>query len=137
MDQRVNKLAQIEPKLTRDELFTLSLHPTGAAYKTANLNAEIRRVKVRLAELEKLAAAPEVADTDHETSEGVVTYSECDNRVQLHFQGKPSESTRELLKSRGFRWAPSASAWQRQLTEAGRWAAESVLKSIAAPKDEG
>jgi hypothetical protein len=53
-------------------------------------------------------------------------------RIQLIFPGKPDEATRSLLKSNGFRWAPSESAWQRHLNNAGRWAAERVLKELGA-----
>lgn len=38
-------------------------------------------------------------------------------RLQLFFDGKPAEETRSLLKSNGFKWAPSKSAWQRLLNE--------------------
>lgn len=36
-------------------------------------------------------------------------------RLQLVFNGKPSEETRTALKSNGFRWSPSCTAWQRLL----------------------
>jgi hypothetical protein len=36
-------------------------------------------------------------------------------RLQLIFNGKPEDKTREILKGNGFRWAPSAGAWQRLL----------------------
>jgi hypothetical protein len=48
------------------------------------------------------------------------------------FPGKPDEHTRRLLKANGFRWSPSQGAWQRHLNEAGRWAAERVMKAISA-----
>jgi hypothetical protein len=36
-------------------------------------------------------------------------------RLQLFFDGKPQEETRSILKSNGFKWAPSQGAWQRLL----------------------
>ncbi len=51
-------------------------------------------------------------------------------RVQFIFDGKPDEETRELLKANGFRWAPSQGAWQRQLTQAGKAAAERVKRAL-------
>lgn len=36
-------------------------------------------------------------------------------RLQLFFDGKPAEETRSILKSNGFKWAPSQMAWQRLL----------------------
>lgn len=48
-------------------------------------------------------------------------------RLQLMFEGKPSEATRSALKSNGFRWAPSSIAWQRLLNDN----AERALKRLA------
>jgi hypothetical protein len=39
------------------------------------------------------------------------------DRLQLLFSGKPSDTTRDLLKKNGFKWSPRFTAWQRQLTE--------------------
>lgn len=54
-------------------------------------------------------------------------------RLQLIFEGKPSEETRSILKSNGFRWAPSNSAWQRLLN--GN--AEFALRHMTKEKAEG
>jgi hypothetical protein len=56
-----------------------------------------------------------------------------DMRLQLIFESKPSAETRSILKSNGFRWAPSNSAWQRLLN--GN--AEFALRHIAKEKAEG
>lgn len=48
------------------------------------------------------------------------------------FEGKPDEQTREVLKRNGFRWAPSQGAWQRQLTQNGKYAAAQVRKILDA-----
>jgi hypothetical protein len=39
-----------------------------------------------------------------------------DDRVRIYFDGKPDEATRSKLKGAGWKWAPSAGAWQRKLT---------------------
>lgn len=39
------------------------------------------------------------------------------NRLQLIFDGKPSDEVRDILKSNGFKWSPKNTAWQRQLTQ--------------------
>ena len=41
-------------------------------------------------------------------------------RIQLFFEGKPEPEVRDILKSNGFRWAPSVGAWQRQLNNNGK-----------------
>lgn len=52
------------------------------------------------------------------------------NRLQIFFEDKPDEATREALKSNGFRWSPKAGVWQRQLTSNAYYAADYV-KAIA------
>lgn len=54
------------------------------------------------------------------------------DRVQIIFPDKPSADERAKLKREAFRWAPSTGAWQRQLTQNGVWAAERVIKELAA-----
>lgn len=57
--------------------------------------------------------------------EGVLLRESVDlNRLQLVFPGKPDDATRALLRSHGFRWEPSAGAWQRQLDNGARYAAD-------------
>ena len=81
-------------------------------------------------------AKPEALETDSDTAETVTINGETakiirnkdEMRLQLVFDGKPAEKTREILKSNGFRWAPSQTAWQRLLNDN----AEYALKRIAA-----
>jgi Domain of unknown function (DUF3560) len=89
-----------------------------ADYELTNNNANIRRMKQRLEQLEKaLVNAVEVGDTEEEYPDLdlVVRHARTINRIQLIFSGKPSVQIRNLLKSHGFRWAPSEGAWQRHL----------------------
>lgn len=67
-----------------------------------------------------------------ETSAGAVEIKENADmaRIQLIFPDKPDDTTRRVLKANGFRWSPSQGAWQRHLNEAGRYAAQRVLKTI-------
>lgn len=90
--------------------------------------ANIKRTRQRL---EELKAAKSAAPVEQETPAGVVYREDPDAmRVQLVFSGKPDADTRALLKSNGFRWAPSVGAWQRQLTESGKTAARRVLDQL-------
>jgi hypothetical protein len=90
-------------------------------HELTNNNAQIRRLKERIAELEK-ANENETTKTCH----GVCTLVEDadENRVRLIFPGKPDELTREVPKSENFRWSRTNGAWQRQLNSAGRVAAK-------------
>lgn len=99
------------------------------SWALSNNNANIKRVKGRIAELEA-AAENEYVEKDH----GFVRYVEDpeENRVQLFFDGKPSAEIRGIVKRNGFRWSRFNMAWQRHLNNAGRYAAESAIKAIEA-----
>ena len=90
---------------------------------TANSSAEIRRIKERIAGLEMKAAAPAKAPERI----GDVEISEEDNRVRIIFPAKPDEATRSKLKASGFRWSPTAGAWQRHASESAWYSARKVL----------
>ena len=44
------------------------------------------------------------------------------DRLQIFFDGIPSATTREQLKSSGWNWSPSTKAWQRKITNAAEYA---------------
>ena len=57
-------------------------------------------------------------------------------RLQLIFDGKPEPEVREILKKNGFRWAPSQSAWQRQLTNNAKYALKEVMSELKKLQEE-
>ena len=91
------------------------------SWALSNNNAEIRRVKGRIAELTK---KQETAYAGWEFDGGTVEANKEDNRLQIFFEEKPDEKTRETLKENGFRWSPKAGAWQRQLNDNAIYAAD-------------
>ncbi len=52
--------------------------------------------------------------------------TQADNRLQIFFDEKPDKEIREELKGNGFRYAPSAEAWQRQLNDNAIYAADCI-----------
>lgn len=111
------------------------LHEGFASYQLSNNNAEIRRLKDRVAQVERKAARIESAPAEapERVVAGVrIVEDLADDRLRLIFDGKPPAEVRDVLKSRGFRWSPRAGAWQRQLTNNARSAAEAVLAQLAA-----
>jgi hypothetical protein len=93
-------------------------------YRMKNNGANCRRIEKRIEILMRNAQVPE----------GEVRRSRCgvifqiqENRVQLVFEGKPSQEIRDRLKGNGFRWSPTSGAWQRQLSSSARyWANEFI-----------
>ena len=97
------------------------------AYELQNNNANIRRIRGRIAELKKRTeSTPEGWEFDG----GRVVVNTTENRLQIIFDGKPDADIRTELKGEGFRWAPSQGTWQRQLTDNAMRAARR-LKCIA------
>ena len=100
------------------------------SWALSNNNAEIRRVKGRIAELTR---KQETAYAGWEFDGGTVEANREDNRLQIFFEEKPDEKTRETLKENGFRWSPKAGAWQRQLNDNAIYVADrlSCIKPLS------
>ena len=95
----------------------------------SNLGANIRRLKARLQEIERMAEQPEAAPVERES--GIrIEEDKYDNRIRIFFPSKPDERARLLLKRNGFRWSPTAGAWQRQLNTNARYWARYVCEQI-------
>lgn len=94
-----------------------------------NNNAEIRRLKGRITEIERLKNAAPAQNFDNQFCK-VVENTDL-MRLQLIFDGKPDEKIRTILKSNGFKWAPSQGAWQRQLTSNAKCALKFIIKELA------
>lgn len=98
-------------------------------YALKNNNANIRRIKARVAELEQRRKRADVEQVG-----ATYTYREdtAENRVMFLFEGKPDQDTRALLKRHGFHWSPSRDGqpWVRQLSNAGLWAAQQVRAAL-------
>ncbi|MCR2829063.1 DUF3560 domain-containing protein [Acidithiobacillus ferrooxidans] len=116
---------QAKAMMTPDVMGTVGF----ASYSLSNNNANIRRLEERIQVLEKAQALE-----DRETSYvwGTVRENKEINRIQFRFNGKPDEAVRNLMKSSGFRWAPSEGAWQRQWTGNAVYAARDVIKKLDA-----
>lgn len=82
-----------------------------------------------------------VVDEEYKVIEAVYTWHPAINdttgkenveamRIQLFFEGKPEPEVRDILKSNGFRWAPSVGAWQRQLNNNGKYAVKRVIREL-------
>jgi len=93
-------------------------------YALQNNLANIKRMQARLAQITAMRS-----DTTSETpfDGGTVVDNVEDNRLQIIFDEKPDVAMRDKLKSRGFRWAPSHGAWQRQRGRNAQWAVEHIL----------
>lgn len=98
-------------------------------FATTNNNANIRRLKQRLASMEREAEAEPAEDV--EGNGWTLTEDTAENRVMFVFPGKPAAEVRTLLKRHGFKWSPSRMAWVRMLNAPGRYAAQQVAERLS------
>jgi len=85
-------------------------HVGFSSYKLTNNNANIHRIKARIA---LLSRDKEIAPSTTRGDNGVLC-EDCpaDNRVRLFFSLIPPVEVRTRLKSQGFRWSPWLRCWQ-------------------------
>jgi len=116
---------------TIKELFTPQWGDRGPigmpAYLLSNNNANIRRMRERLGQLQR---ATKLEYRSRMVGDVEVVEDPETMRIKLIFPGKPSPAVIAILKKNAFRWAPSERAWQRQLTGAGQMYATLVLDAI-------
>ena len=96
-------------------------------FDTSNINQEIKRNRDRLTQIQRVKDAG-TSETEYNGFR-VVENSEL-MRLQIIFNGKPEPEVRDILKSNGFKWAPSQSAWQRQLTSNAKYSLKRVVEQL-------
>ena len=103
------------------------------SYRLTNNNANIRRMKQRLEELQREEATAEHKETEYKGFTVIENVDE--NRIQIVFDGK--DAYFELCKNKGinlrqegFKYSKHNNAWQRLLNNAGRWATKHVIERI-------
>lgn len=86
-------------------------------YKLTNNNANIKRLQSRVSMLEtKWKATRTNKEEKYSFADGMIEVNYDLDRVQIFFNGKPNEEVRKKLKSNGWHWSPSNTAWQRKIT---------------------
>jgi len=97
-------------------------HP---GYELSNNNANLKRVRQRIANLEAKAAQADEPEAEPIKGAGFAISEDREwGRILIDFGAKPAAEVRTYLKSHGWRWAPSRSAWVRHLNTNGRAYAE-------------
>lgn len=95
-----------------------------AHYKFSNNSAEIRRIKDRIVQLEKIQA---LETKEIRIGDSTIIINIEANRVQILFDSIPPEEMRKKLKLNGFRWSPTQGVWQRHITNYAIYIAKQLL----------
>ena len=110
-------LAQLQDKLAKREARQQAMKDANKAqrgsFKTwqlSNNNAEIRRLRQRIEQIEKLHSAAPI----ERAGDGWRMF-EDDGRIQISFDGK-SGGAAPVVQRAGFVWSPSRCAWVRKVT---------------------
>jgi len=104
-----------------------------ASYSLSNSNQNIKSVKDRIERIKKDKAIALSGGIKYDCEDICeVVENEEQMRIQLVFDGKPSEEERKILKSGGLIWSPRNTAWQRQLNNNGRYAVKRILEKLRA-----
>lgn len=97
------------------------------SFSLTNNNAKLKTAKERLERAIRLKST----DSSEIEINGVkMVANTTDNRLQLFFDGKPSEEIRSQLKHSGFRWTPSVGCWQSYLNRYQIDRAKNLLKQV-------
>lgn len=98
-----------------------------SSYALSENDADARRVKARIDELEKRSKRK-----SREKKGNGYTYREDaeENRLMFLFLGNPAEDARSLLKSSSFKWSPFRGAWLHEWNDIGEWEAKSILEVL-------
>lgn len=98
-------------------------------YRSSNMSQERARILKRIEEIKRHQEAP----ATEESGEGWNLYEDNDaGRICFEFDGKPEQEVINTLKHNGFKWSPRNMRWQRQNTDNGRRAAETVKEFLTA-----
>ncbi|MBZ4188890.1 hypothetical protein [Niabella beijingensis] len=101
------------------------------SFELTNNNAEIRRLRSRVAMLEAKAILAKQDGEKIEDINGVkLIHNYLEDRVQVKFEGRPDQETLSKLNDRKFHWTPSKKIWQRKLTNNAIRDAENIVRGI-------
>jgi len=132
IDKLKARLAELEEHHAQMKAANKQAPGTYPGYSLQNSNANLRRIRERIAALEKAATRQ---SSEIKTPGLTIRQDVDENRVMLIFEAIPPPEIRALCKKQGFRWSPSRKAWVRFLNNAGIWAAECVSKAFSAQAD--
>lgn len=121
-------IAKLKNKLERLEHQRESIkareHET---WELTNVGANIRETRLRIKRLEE---QENLVFLDIEFKGGKAIHNKEINRIQLLFERKPDEETRNQLKRNGFHWSRNEGAWQREFNQKTIYVTNALIKDV-------
>ena len=100
------------------------------SYALTNNLAKIKDAEARMKRHAAMANRAVDGDEVHEYSWGKLIVAFGDERYRFVFDGKPAPEIINLMKSNAFKWSPSNSAWQRQITSNAKYAVKRMIEEL-------
>lgn len=101
-----------------------------ADYALRNNLATIKDTKAKIKRHAAMAERARGGDEVHEYKWGKLVVAFGDERYRFIFDGKPAPNVIRLMKSNAFKWSPSNSAWQRQITVNAKYAVKRMIEQL-------
>jgi hypothetical protein len=138
VEEKTELMMKLLPTYSKEKISEMfSIGGGIPSYRLALDNAEMKRLKDRIKSEEK-RLEKQNDDTvlkEFQLGEAKVVNNFAENRVQLFFDGKPSETIRTGLKVLGFKWSPSSGAWQTFLNSFSSYKSQK-LKALLTKQSE-
>lgn len=129
-----NAIQKLKDKLERLENKRASIKAREhEKWELTNIGANIRETKLRI---ERLEEQEKIVFPETEFKGGKAIHNKEINRIQLIFDGKPSEELRKKLKSNGFHWSRNEGAWQREFNKRTIYVTNSLIKDVLNKEDD-
>lgn len=129
-EEKVTKVAEVcgSEARAREIMTPDCMGETGFPhYKLTNNNANIKRMRGRVKEMQAREATP---TTEMAFAGGTITDNNEDDRVQIYYDNRPSPDTIKQLKGSGWHWSPHRGVWQRKRTAAAMSSAKQITGTM-------
>lgn len=110
---------------------------TGAYMRKLDLESIGRRIRDAKKRAGEVGSLRVMEGSSEQIGQVEVVIDPQENRIRLHFPGKPSQEVRSQLKSLGFRWSPTNMAWQTTIRQYAIDQAKSLLMKLDEAEKQG
>lgn len=104
--------------------------PGFSSYSLSRVLSDIKDAEIKMKRHAAMAERATQGDEVHEYTWGKLIVAFGDERYRFVFDDKPAPNVISLMKSNAFKWSPSNSAWQRQITVNAKYAVKRMIEQL-------